>query len=83
MIPFDLSLFGDLHVKQIAFHTYRFFYKEKQAIKEKIVKGNQCSAFLCLSRECARKRNEVTVGVGGGGGVFHLAMMGRVRGKLL
>ena len=29
VIPVDLSLFGDLHVKQIAFHTYRFFYKEK------------------------------------------------------
>ena len=53
VIPFDLSLFGDLHVKQIA-------------IKEKIVKGNQCSAFLCLSTECARKRNEVTVGGWGG-----------------
>ena len=32
-----------------------------------MVKGNQCSAFLCLSTECARKRNEVTVGVRGGG----------------
>ena len=29
VIPVDLSLFSDLHVKQIAFHTYRFFYKEK------------------------------------------------------